>query len=80
LDIIGLLIKTRNKSQYIIVLVDYFMKWVGTEATEMVTFKDVINFLIKVFAHHGTPQIITTYNESQFSSDMIKIFLELYDV
>jgi thiamine phosphate synthase YjbQ (UPF0047 family) len=56
------------------------MKWVGTEATEMVTFKDVINFLIKVFAHHGTPQIITTYNESQFSSDMIKIFLELYDV
>ena len=80
LDIIGPLIKTRNNNQYIIVLVDYFTKWVEAEATETVTSKDVINFLIKVFARHGSPQVITTDNGPQFSSDMTKIFLDLYDV
>jgi thiamine phosphate synthase YjbQ (UPF0047 family) len=60
--------------------VDYFTKWVEAEATETVTSKDVINFLIKVFARHGSPQVITTDNGPQFSSDMTKIFLDLYDV
>ncbi len=59
---------------------DYFTKWVEAEATETVTSKDVINFLIKVFARHGSPQVITTDNGPQFSSDMTKIFLDLYDV
>jgi len=80
LDIIGPLVKTRNNNQYIIVTVDYFTKWIEAEATETITSKDVINFLIKVFARHGVPQIITTDNGPQFTSDMTKIFLDLYDV
>jgi len=80
LDIIGPLEKTRNNNQYIIVIVDYFTKWVEAEPTENITSKDVIKFLINVFARHGVPQIITTDNGPQFSSDMTKIFLDLYDV
>jgi len=80
LDIIGPLSKTRNNNQYIIVVVDYFTKWVEAEPTENVTSQDVIKFLINVFARHGVPQIITTDNGTQFTSDMTKIFLDLYVV
>ena len=80
LDIIGPLVKTKRNNQYIMVIVDYFTKWVEAEPTENITSQDVIRFLINVFARHGTPQIITTDNGVQFSSDMTKVFLDLYDV
>ena len=80
LDIVGPLIKTTNNNQYIIVVVDYFTKWVEAEPTENITSKDVIKFLINVFARHGVPQVITTDNGVQFTSDMTKVFLDLYDV
>jgi len=80
LDIIGPLIQTRNKNQYLIVIVDYFTKWVEAEPTETITAMDVIKFLIKVFSRHGVPQVITTGNGVQFTVDMAKIFLDLYDV
>jgi len=80
LDIIGPLVKTRRSNQYIIVVVDYFTKWVEAEATENITSLDVIRFLINVFSRHGTPQVITADNGVQFTSVMTKIFLDLYDV
>ena len=80
LDIIGPLPKTRNNNQYIIVTVDYFTKWVEAEPTENITSYDVIKFLINVFERHGVPQVITTNNGVQFTSDMTKIFLDIYDV
>jgi len=80
LDIIGPLVKTKNNNQYIIVAVDYFTKWVEAEPTETITSKDVIKFLINLFARHGVPQVITADNGVQFTSDMTKIFLDLYDV
>jgi len=42
LDIIGPLEKTSNNNQYIMVVVDYFTKWVEAEPTENVTSKEVI--------------------------------------
>ena len=80
LDIIGPLKPTSNNNQYILVVVDYFTKWVEAEPTESITSKDVVKFLIKVFARHGVPQVITTDNGVQFTSDMTKVFLDLYDV
>ena len=71
---------TRKSNQYIIAIVDYFTKWVEAEPTENITSYDVIKFLINVFARHGVPQVITTDNGVQFTSDMTKIFLDLYDV
>ena len=42
---------------------------------------NVIKFLINVFERQGVvPQVITTYNGVQFTSNMTKTFLELYDV
>jgi len=80
LDIIGPLPITARSNQYIIVVVDYFTKWVEAEAVQNVTAKDVVYFLTKVFARHGTPTVITTDNGPQFTADYTKIFLDLYDI
>jgi len=45
-----------------------------------VTSKDVIYFLSRVFARHGTPQVVTTDNGPLFNSEIARIFLDLYDV
>jgi len=80
LDIVGPLRETSRKNRYVIVAVDYFTKWVEAEATQDITSQDVIRFLINVFSRHGVPQVITADNGVQFTSDMTKIFLDLYDV
>jgi len=80
LDIVGPLPVTQKGNEYIIVLVDYFTKWVEAEAVKSVTSQDVVEFLVKVFSRHGAPEVVTTDNGPQFTSDYTKIFLDLYDV
>ena len=80
LDIIGPLPKTSSGNQYIIVIVDYFTKWVEAQPLSSITSRDVVNFLSQIFARFGTPNTITTDNGVQFNSDFTKIFLDLYDV
>ena len=80
LDIVGPLPVTQKGNQYIIVLVDYLTKWVEAEPTKNIESDDVIQFLSKVFARHGTPEILITDNGPQFCSDKTKAFLDLYGV
>ena len=80
LDIIGPLPITERNNRFIIVTVDYFTKWVEAEPTPTITAKDIVYFLSKVFARHGTPQCITVDNGVQFVADLTKIFLDMYDV
>jgi len=80
LDIVGPLPVTKKGNQYIIVTVDYFTKWVEAEPLQTITSQDVAAFLSNVFARHGAPEVITTDNGVQFSSDFTKLFLDLYDV
>jgi len=80
LDIIGPLPETSSGNQYIIVIVDYFTKWVEAQPLSSITSRDVVNFLSQIFARFGTPNTITTDNGVQFNSDFTKIFLDLYDV
>lgn len=80
LDIIGPLPETKKGNKFIIVLVDYFTKWVEAEAIRKTESSDVINFLINVFARHGIPEILITDNGPQFTSDKTKGFLDLYGV
>jgi len=77
LDIIGPLPETSSGNQYIIVVVDYFTKWVEAQPLSTITSRDVVNFLSQIFARFGTPTTITTYNGVQFNSDFTKIFLDL---
>ena len=80
LDIIGPLPITQQGNQYIIVLVDYFTKWVEAQSLASITSKDVVKFLSENFARYGAPNVITTDNGVQFTSDYTRIFLDLFDV
>jgi len=80
LEIIGPLPKTKSKNKYIIVLVDYFTKWVEAEPLTTIESNDVIKFLTRVFSHHGIPEVLITDNGPQFTSDTTKGFLDLYGV
>ena len=80
LDIIGPLPETKSKNKYIIVLVDYFTKWVEAEPLITIESNDVIKFLTRVFSRHGIPEVLITDNGPQFTSDTTKGFLDLYGV
>ena len=80
LDIIGPSKPMSNNNQYILVVVNYFTKCVEIEPTESIISKDVVKFFIKLFAYHGFHQVITSVDNVQFTSDMTKVFLDLYDV
>jgi len=80
IDIIGPLPETSSGNQYIIVIVDYFTKWVEVQPVSTITSRDVVKFLSQIFARFGISNTITTDNDVQFNSDFTKIFLDLYDV
>ena len=80
LDIVGSLPTSRKGNKYIIVLVDYLTKWVEAEPTQNIDSDDVIEFLSKIFARFGIPEILVTDNGPQFCSDKTKAFLDLYGV
>jgi hypothetical protein len=55
--------------QYILVITDYFTKWVETIPMKLVTSKDVVNFIKEhVIYRFGIPQTITTDGGSVFIS------------
>ena len=65
-DIIGSMSSSRQK-RFILVLTDYFTKWVEAEAYANITDKEVHKFVWKnVICRHGLPYEIITDNRSQF--------------
>jgi len=78
LDIIGPMPTTQNGNKFIIVLVDYFTKWIEASPLKNIEAKDVINFLKEVFSRHGVPEIIITDNGRQFIADVTKTMIDLY--
>ena len=76
LNLIGPLPKTKRGNRYIIVLVDYFTKWVEAEPLKITDSNNVIRFLKNVFARHGIPEILVIDNGPQFYSDKTKAFLD----
>ncbi|KFK26623.1 hypothetical protein AALP_AA8G272900 [Arabis alpina] len=74
MDIIGPFPKSHQK-RYVIVITDYFTKWVEAEAYAMIRANDVHNFVWKfLICRHGLPYEIVTDNSSQFISNTFKAF------
>ncbi|KFK32360.1 hypothetical protein AALP_AA6G231400 [Arabis alpina] len=74
MDIIGPFPKSHQK-RYVIVITDYFTKWVEAEAYAMIRANDVQNFVWKfLICRHGLPYEIVTDNDSQFISNTFEAF------
>lgn len=78
LDTVGPLPITKNGNEHLIVIVDYFTKWVEVKAVKSIKTKEIVQFLQETFARHGVPEIIVTDNGSSFRSEVTKMVLDLY--
>ena len=75
IDIVGPLPTAPAQKKILLVVTDYFSKWIEAEAFASIKDKDVIQFLWKnIVCRFGIPQSIVTDNGSQFDSKVYKIF------
>ncbi|XP_048599791.1 uncharacterized protein LOC125579923 [Brassica napus] len=80
MDIIGPMPASLQK-KFILVLTDYFTKWVEAEAYASITDKEVQNFIWKnIICRHGLPYEIITDNGSQFISHHFKGFCDRWRI
>ncbi|XP_048622678.1 uncharacterized protein LOC106393842 [Brassica napus] len=80
MDIIGPLPCSRQR-RFILVLTDYFTKWIEAEAYAQVTDKEVRGFVWKnIICRHGLPYEIVTDNGSQFMSGNFKEFCGKWNI
>ncbi|XP_056855723.1 uncharacterized protein LOC130505154 [Raphanus sativus] len=80
MDIIGPMPNSRQR-RFILVLTDYFTKWIEAEAFSQVTDKEVRTFVWKnIICRHGLPYEIITDNGSQFMSGNFKEFCNKWNI
>ncbi|XP_013617715.1 PREDICTED: uncharacterized protein LOC106324262 [Brassica oleracea var. oleracea] len=80
MDIIGPLPCSRQR-RFILVLTDYFTKWIEAEAYAQVTDKEVRGFVWKnIICRHGLPYEIVNDNGSQLMSGNFKEFCSKWNI
>ena len=79
--IVGLLHVSTRGVRFLLVLIDYFSKWVEAEAFSNITHVQVRNFIWKeIICRHGLPYEIVTDNGSQFISEQFEAFCEEWQI
>ncbi|KAJ9556549.1 hypothetical protein OSB04_011163 [Centaurea solstitialis] len=77
MDIVGKLPPAPGQKIYLLVLTDYFSKWIEVGAFSQVRDKEVISFIQKnIIYRFGVPAEIMCDNGSQFISDKTRTFCE----
>ncbi|XP_047260596.1 uncharacterized protein K02A2.6-like, partial [Capsicum annuum] len=74
MDVIGPIeLKASNGCRFILVAIDYFMKWVKTMTFKSVTSKTVVNFIhSNIICRFDIPKIIITDNAANLNSHMMQ--------
>ena len=69
--------KASNKHQYILVAIDYFMKWVEAESYATLKANDVAKFLRNnIICRYGVPHELLSYHRSHFQGEVIDLLKE----
>ena len=77
IHLIGRLPKGRGSVQYAVVVVDYFIKQVKTEALASITPAKIKEFIYKnIVYRYGVPHTIVSDNGTQFDCDKFKEFCD----
>lgn len=75
IDIMGPLPTTSRNKRFVLVIVDYFTRWVEIFPISSTTSLDITELLInQVFARYGIPKYILSDNGPQFISNLFKSF------
>ncbi|KAL0439574.1 UNVERIFIED_CONTAM: Gag-Pol polyprotein [Sesamum latifolium] len=76
-DLVGLFPQATGQRKFLIVVVDYFTKWVEAEPLAKITEKEVIKFLWKnIVCRFGIPHALISDNGTQFSGKKLKEWCE----
>ena len=69
IDIIGLLPRSRRQVKFLLVSIDYFIKWVEVEVLSTITIAKIQSFVWKnIICRFGIPRTIISDNGWQFDS------------
>ena len=75
IDIVGPLPRGKGQVKFLLVAIDYFIKWVEVEALSTITEAKIQSFVWKnIICRFGIPQIIILDNGQQFNSQGFKDF------
>jgi len=78
IDLLGPLTITKDGNQYILVLVNLFMKWIEAWAIPDMEELMIAKKLVEEFiSHNGAPEMLTSNRGSQFMSNLIR---EIYSL
>ncbi|KAG7584809.1 Ribonuclease H domain [Arabidopsis thaliana x Arabidopsis arenosa] len=81
MDIIGPLHRSTRGAQYLLVLTDYFSKWIEAEAYASIKDSAVNTFIWKnIICRHGVPYEIVTDNGPQFISHEFEAFCSEWEI
>ncbi|CAF4231076.1 unnamed protein product [Rotaria sp. Silwood2] len=77
IDIMGPLPTTARQKRFLLVVVDYFTRWIELFPLKSTTSTDMANILMnEVFSRYGLPQHIVSDNGPQFVSNLFKNFCD----
>jgi len=72
IDIVGSLTITKKGNRYIVIAMDYFIKWPIAKAIKEITAKTVSKFIYeKIICEHGCPQVLQSDQETHFVNRII---------
>ena len=75
LDIIGSFPTTVRQLKFLVVSIDYFIKWVEAEALATITEKNVRGFVWRcIICRFGIPRVLVLDNGKQFDNDSFQNF------
>jgi len=81
MDILGLFPIAKGQVKFLIVVIDYFTKWIGVEPLATITAQQVQKFTWKnVICRHGLPHCLVTDNGRQFIDGGFERFLQQLDI
>jgi hypothetical protein len=73
INVIGPLPQTASRNQYLLVFVDYLMKWPEVFTLADLKAKTIAQiFIEQIICHHGTPKALLSDQGQQFLSKVLK--------
>ena len=81
LDFLGLINPPYKQRKYILVCIDYVTKWVEAKASRFSNEHSIVSFIFEdIFTHFGVPREIVTDQGSHFTSNLVKMLVEDYQI
>src|ERR1044071_2870363 len=73
IDVVGPLLETMNGNKYIVVAIDYFIKWSEARALKEANAKEISRFIYEdIICKHGCSQKILIDRRTHFNNQLVK--------